>query len=96
MASRAATPRLTAVNGQEFTLTQPIMTIGRGEAATIQINEPGASRVHCEVILGSQTLVRDLGSTNGTVVDGVRVVEGILKEGSIIRIGDTTLTYTSR
>jgi pSer/pThr/pTyr-binding forkhead associated (FHA) protein len=52
--------------------------------------------VHCEVILGSQTLVRDLGSTNGTVVDGVRVVEGILKEGSIIRIGDTTLTYTSR
>ena len=94
--SRATAPRIVAVGGQEYTLTQPIVTIGRGEAAGIRITDPGASRVHCEVILGSQVLVRDLGSTNGTIVDGIRINEAILKDGSIIRIGDTTLTYRAR
>ena len=96
VAASAAVPRILTVSGQEFSLTRPITTIGRGDQADIRITDPGASRVHCEVILGSQVTLRDLGSTNGTIVDGARVSEASLQDGSIIRIGETTLTYKSR
>jgi pSer/pThr/pTyr-binding forkhead associated (FHA) protein len=41
-------------------------------------------------------LIRDLGSTNGTVVDGTRASESVLHDGSIIKIGNITLTYMSK
>ncbi|CAB5052256.1 unannotated protein [freshwater metagenome] len=47
-------------------------------------------------MLGSEILIRDLGSTNGTMVDGTRATEMILRDGSIIKIGNITLTYKSR
>ena len=40
--------------------------------------------------------MRDLGSTNGTVVDGTRASEALLRDGSIIKIGNITLTYMSK
>jgi pSer/pThr/pTyr-binding forkhead associated (FHA) protein len=41
-------------------------------------------------------LIRDLDSTNGTIVDGSRAAESILRDGSIIKIGNITLTYMSK
>jgi hypothetical protein len=94
--SAADTPRLTDISGNEYRLTKSVTNIGRGTDADIQIADNGASRLHCAIVLGSQVLVRDLGSTNGTTVDGRRITEAVLQNGSIIKIGNTTLTYKSR
>ena len=64
--------------------------------ADIQIDDTSVSRLHCAIVLGSEVIVRDLGSTNGTVVDGDRASESVLRDGSIIKIGNITLTYMSK
>lgn len=94
--ARPTTPRIITLQGLEFPITKPITTLGRSEQADVRIDDSGASRMHCEILLGSEVIVRDLSSTNGTVVDGVRINEATLADGSIIRIGETTLTYKSR
>ena len=89
-------PRLTDISGNEYPLTKSVTNIGRGVDADIQIADSGASRLHCAIVLGSQVIVRDLGSTNGTTVDGQRISEAVLQDGSIIKLGNTTFTYKSR
>jgi len=89
-------PHLTTVAGEKFLLTQSVTKIGRGDQAEIQIEDAGISRLHCAIILGSETTIRDLGSTNGTVVDGRTITETVILDGTIIKIGSTTLTYSSR
>lgn len=91
-----ATPYLTSITGEEFKITKSVTNIGRGVEADIQIDDTSVSRLHCAIVLGSEVLVRDLGSTNGTVVDGARATESILRDGSIIKVGNITLTYMSR
>ena len=92
----AVSPRLTSISGDSYPLVQSVTKIGRGDQAEIQIDDAGVSRLHCAIILGSEVVIKDLGSTNGTVVDGQTTTEAVLKEGSIINLGSTTLTYTSR
>jgi len=89
-------PHLTTVAGEKFLLTQSVTKIGRGDQAEIQIEDSGISRLHCAIILGTETTIRDLGSTNGTVVDGRTITETVILDGTIIKIGSTTLTYSSR
>jgi pSer/pThr/pTyr-binding forkhead associated (FHA) protein len=91
-----ATPYLTSVTGEEFKITQSVTNIGRGIEADIQIDDTSVSRLHCAIVLGSDVLVRDLGSTNGTIVDGTRTSEALLRDGSILKIGNITLTYMSK
>src|ERR1035437_2479781 len=63
-------------------------TIGRVEDNTFQIAEPSVSSHHCEVVLkGSEVLVRDLNSTNGTFINGEKVTEKVIKPGQILRLG---------
>ena len=63
-------------------------TIGRVEDNTFQIAEPSVSSHHCEVLLrGSDVVVRDLNSTNGTYINGVKVTESVIKPGQILRLG---------
>ena len=90
------TPDLTSITGEEFKITKSVTNIGRGVEADIQIDDTSVSRLHCAIVLGSEVLVRDLGSTNGTVIDGVRASEALLRDGSIIKIGNITLTYMSK
>jgi hypothetical protein len=94
--SSDSTPYLTSITGEEFKITQSITNIGRGDEADIQIDDTSVSRLHCAIVLGSEVLIRDLGSTNGTVVDGNRASESVLRDGSIIKIGNITLTYMSK
>ena len=96
MISDANPPHLTTVSGEKFFITQSVTKIGRGDQAEIQIEDTGISRLHCAIILGSETTIRDLGSTNGTVVDGRTISETVILDGTIIKIGSTTLTYSSR
>ena len=66
--------------------------IGSDPSNDLVIDDPTASRFHCEVVVGPRgAWLRDLGSRNGTVLDGVAVVEAGLREGSLIQLGRSTL-----
>ncbi len=67
-------------------------SIGRVEDNTFQLVEPSVSSHHCEILLrGSEVVVRDLNSTNGTYISGEKVVERRLKPGQILRLGQVEL-----
>jgi hypothetical protein len=67
-------------------------TIGRLEDNTFPIAEPSVSSHHCEVVLrGSEVVVRDLNSTNGTYISGEKITEQVLKPGQILRLGQVEL-----
>ncbi len=90
----ARQPRL-EVGGTAYPLVRAITKLGRGSDTDIRIEDPGASRNHCEVVLGQPVLVRDLGSTNGTYVNGERVSEVEISDGTAIMIGSTQLVFRS-
>lgn len=88
---------LLEVNGMRHPLEPPGLVIGRGTDADLRINDPGVSRRHAEirVLPGSGTpsvSIVDLGSTNGMLVNGQRVQQATLGDGSTVRIGNTTMT----
>ena len=89
---------LLEVNGTRHPLNPPGLVVGRGSDADVRINDPGISRRHVkfEVAQGSglQVTVRDLGSTNGMLVDGHRMARTTLRNGSTIKIGNTTMTLS--
>ena len=63
-------------------------TIGRVDDNTFPIAEPSVSSHHCEILLrGSEVVVRDLNSTNGTFINGEKITESVLKPGQILRLG---------
>jgi pSer/pThr/pTyr-binding forkhead associated (FHA) protein len=67
-------------------------SIGRVEDNTFQIAEPSVSSHHCEVLLrGSDVVVRDLNSTNGTYINGEKITERVIKPGQILRLGQVEL-----
>ena len=68
--------------------------IGRGTEADIRLPDTGVSRKHVDVVLdGGTATVEDLGSTNGTLVNGRRVSRQALADGDVIRIGHSVLVY---
>ena len=68
--------------------------IGRGTEADIRLPDTGVSRKHVDVVLeGATADVQDLGSTNGTLVNGRRVGRQPLADGDVIRIGHSVLVY---
>lgn len=81
--------------GTEFPLDRPTFRIGRGSGNDIVLQDNQASRQHAEVSQqGEQYFVRDLGSTNGTFVDGERVTgPRLLQPGDQIQIGETILGF---
>ena len=80
------------------------VTVGRTEGADLVLPGTDVSRRHCqidlvgvEVIAGGEVLVTDLGSTNGTFVDGTRVVGTVaLSPGARLSIGGNQLLYERR
>ena len=87
-------PRL-EVGGQAYPLVRAITLLGRGTDADIRVEDPGVSRKHCEIVVGTPALVRDLRSTNGTFVNGEKIDEVALEDGSVVKIGGTSLVYRS-
>jgi hypothetical protein len=87
-------PRL-EVGGHAYPLVRAITLLGRGTDADIRVEDPGVSRKHCEIVVGNPALVRDLRSTNGTFVDGEKIDEFALEDGSVVKIGGTSLVYRS-
>jgi pSer/pThr/pTyr-binding forkhead associated (FHA) protein len=65
-----------------------VKTIGRSPGAEFMIEAALVSRLHCQLIATADTLqVRDLGSTNGTFVNGKRVKAAELREGDRLSVG---------
>ena len=70
----------------------PRLLVGKSPACELRLEDPLVSRRHAALEIGPQSLrVTDLGSTNGTFVSGVRVVEALLSGGETLRIGSTAL-----
>ena len=78
--------------GPNIPLDKPIVLIGRHQECDIQIPSRKISRRHCCVAqVNNHLAVRDLGSTNGVRVNGVKVVEGSLQPGDELMIGNMQL-----
>jgi len=88
---------LLEVNGTRHPLHPPGVVVGRGTEADLRINDPGVSRRHIEFEVSQEAgalrlSVRDLGSTNGMLVDGHRVSHTGVRDGTTVKIGNTTMT----
>jgi pSer/pThr/pTyr-binding forkhead associated (FHA) protein len=80
------------MTGRSQEVTAEKVTLGRLEDNTFQIAEASVSSHHCEVELrGSDVVVRDLNSTNGTFIGGDKVTEKVLSIGQILRLGQVEL-----
>lgn len=82
------------VDGRRHTLAKGRTVIGRGSDADITIPDAGTSRRHVEITWdGERAVVRDMGSTNGTRLDGIRITEAALPPDSVITIGHTEIVF---
>ncbi|MGZ5441644.1 MAG: FHA domain-containing protein [Thermoanaerobaculia bacterium] len=81
-----------------FPLREGENVVGRDPACAAVIDEPDVSRDHARIaIAGHSATIEDLGSKNGTLVDGVRIREKTaLSPGSEIRLGETVLSFRRR
>ncbi|MBI4563834.1 MAG: FHA domain-containing protein [Planctomycetes bacterium] len=71
--------------------------IGRSPKAAVSIQDPSVSRKHCEIRLEeSGAVLHDKGSRNGTLLNGVRIVQERLSPGDEIRVGKATLRYVAQ
>ena len=77
--------------GRTLAVTRSALVVGSHATAQLRLDDRSVSRFHCELRLDGRPHVRDLGSRNGTFVDGVEVDRCYLREGSIITIGRTHL-----
>lgn len=84
--------------GRTFTLTPARVLIGRAVNCDIVLNDLNVSRTHAEIRRESTAAwsVADLGSTNGTLVNGRHIAEVMLNEGDRITTGTTTFLFTFR
>ena len=85
------------VNGTQHPLQAPGLVIGRGTEADVRINDPGVSRRHVEFVVTGHdddlmVEAKDLGSTTGMLVDDRKVPRATLRDGSRVKVGNTTMT----
>jgi hypothetical protein len=89
----AAARRWIEINGTRHQISRPTLVLGRSTEADVRVDDPGVSRRHCEIRVGTPSVVQDLGSTNGIVVDGQHTQRATLRDGSRIVVGSTTIVY---
>jgi len=82
------------IAGAQHPLVKSRTVIGRGSDADITIADAGTSRRHVEILWdGRRAMVRDMNSTNGTKLNGVKVTEAGLAPDSVVTIGRTDITF---
>jgi pSer/pThr/pTyr-binding forkhead associated (FHA) protein len=93
-------PRLVVLSegltGRSHELKAEKTTVGRVEDNVFQIPDPSVSSHHCEIVLkGNDVLIHDLGSTNGTFINGQQITEATLKPSQILRLGQVEVRLES-
>ena len=82
------------INGKRHAITRSRTVIGRGHDADITVDDTGISRKHVEILWdGSRAEVNDLGSTNGSELNGARITRAPLPTDSVISIGRTRIVF---
>lgn len=82
------------IAGNRHPLIKGRTVIGRGSDADITISDAGTSRKHVEILWdGERAMVRDMNSTNGTLLDGRKVTEAPLPPDSTVTIGRTDIVF---
>jgi hypothetical protein len=86
------------VDGDQYPLLGAITVLGRDNTADVILDDPGISRQHTEIRVTSDgprlvANIRDLGSTNGTFVNGERINSQRLADGDRINVGRTALIF---
>lgn len=82
------------IDGQRYLLTGPVTIIGRGSDADIVVDDPGVSRQHLEIrVTPDGVVATDLGSTNGTFVEGHQITAATLVDGNTLTLGRTRILF---
>jgi pSer/pThr/pTyr-binding forkhead associated (FHA) protein len=80
------------LSGRSHELKAEKTTVGRVDDNMFQIPDPSVSSHHCEIVLrGTEVLVKDLNSTNGTFINSQQITEAVLKPGQPLRLGQVEL-----
>ncbi len=80
--------------GKKHELAAGVTTIGRDPLSTIALDADSVSRSHAQIeVIGPQTYVSDLGSTNGTFVNDKPVERQLLKSGDLVKVGDIIFKF---
>lgn len=90
--------RITVISpeGQKECILQAHNSIGRHPNNTVQVLDRIVSKEHCHIdLVNGRYVLRDLGSLNGTYVNGERVDRGVLVNGAEVRIGKFRLNFFS-
>jgi diguanylate cyclase (GGDEF)-like protein len=96
----AGTPSLIVIHGvdlgKKFDLVHEQTLVGRGETTHIRINEENVSRLHALILKkGTEVILEDQNSTNGTFVNTRKVKSKPLGDGDLVLIGNTILKFMS-
>jgi hypothetical protein len=77
-----------------YEIVTPLIILGRGTDCDLRLVDPGVSRHHAEIrVEGDEIVLVDLGSTNGTFVNGQPVRRVTLTDGTRVTLGRTTLVF---
>ncbi len=84
--------------GRRYPLTDPLMVVGRLPTVQIAINDLSVSRQHARfVLIGDHVMVEDIGSSNGTFLNDVRLTgRSELADGDIVRFGTVLFRFFAR
>ncbi len=81
--------------GKRFQLEDPVHTVGRTQSSSIRLHDTEVSRAHAELIRkGESYILRDLGSSNGTFVNGQQASEHELVSGDQLQFGRSLVLFT--
>lgn len=84
-------------SNRHYQLTEGATVVGRGQDAQFRLPDTGVSRRHLEITWDGQTAVlADLGSTNGTTVNGTPVQTWQLVDGDVVRVGQSRLVFRTQ
>ncbi|MGH3468745.1 MAG: FHA domain-containing protein, partial [Thermocrispum sp.] len=93
----AATLQLDDGSNRSYSLKQGGNVVGRGQDADFRLPDTGVSRRHLEITWdGQSATLADIGSTNGTTVNGTPVQTWQLADGDVIRVGHSSLTFRTQ
>ncbi|MBV8933749.1 MAG: FHA domain-containing protein, partial [Kutzneria sp.] len=81
-------------SNRTYNLKQGGNVVGRGQDADFRLPDTGVSRRHLEITWdGQSAMLADLGSTNGSTVNGTPVQTWQLADGDVVRVGHSSLVF---